>query len=407
MSYVKAHRRQAGVGSMLAAVLLALLQVACGGGGGGDNSAAPPAASAPTNLQTVMVGPGAANGINLLYTSVVVCTPGDTASCRTIDRVLVDTGSVGLRLLASVVPASLRLAQRTTPGGALVECTQFADGYSWGPVKTADVRLGGETLRSVAVQIIGDPAYPNVPADCSATGAPENTVDTFGSNGVLGIGNFADDCGDRCARSTAAGLYYACSASGCGGTPLPQAQQLQQPVTLMATHNNGVVLRLPAVDAEGAVGVTGTLVFGIGTETNNGLGTARVYTVNPNTGTLPVTANGVTYAASFVDSGSNATFFPSTMPRCGSGFYCPASPQTISALLQGLNGNNAAFSFTVANADEMRTQHPTFGALPRLGGPAFGASAVDLGLPFFFGRSIYTAIEGRQTPGGVGPYVAF
>ncbi|MBC7513907.1 MAG: DUF3443 family protein [Herminiimonas sp.] len=392
---------------MLVTVLLSLLQVACGGGGGGDSGTAPPVASTPANLQALTVGPGPGNGINHVYTSVVVCTPGDTASCRTIDRILVDTGSVGLRLLASVVPVSLRLAQRTTGSAALVECTQFADGFSWGPVKTADIRLGGETLRSVAIQVIGDPAYAAVPADCSATGTAENSVDTFGSNGVLGVGNFADDCGDICARSTAAGVYYACTAFGCNGTTVPQAQQLQHPATLMVTHNNGVIVRLPGVDADGAVGVTGSLVFGIGTETNNGLGAARVYTVDPFTGTLPVTANGITFAASFVDSGSNATFFPSTLPPCSRAFYCPASPQTISALLQGLNGNNTAFSFTVANADALFRDHPTFGILPKLAGPAFGANAVDLGLPFFFGRSVYTAIEARQTPGGVGPYIAF
>ena len=93
---------------MLVVALLSLLQGACGGGGS-DNSAPPPAAGTLTNLQALTVGPAPENGINHVYTSVVVCTPGDTASCRTIDRVLVDTGSVGLRLLASVVPTSLKL----------------------------------------------------------------------------------------------------------------------------------------------------------------------------------------------------------------------------------------------------------------------------------------------------------
>jgi hypothetical protein len=29
------------------------------------------------------------------------------------------------------------------------------------------------------------------------------------------------------------------------------------------------------------------------------------------------------------------------------------------------------------------------------------------GLPFFFGRTVFTAIDGQTTPGGVGPYFAF
>jgi hypothetical protein len=31
----------------------------------------------------------------------------------------------------------------------------------------------------------------------------------------------------------------------------------------------------------------------------------------------------------------------------------------------------------------------------------------DWGLPFFYGRTVYTAIENQSTPAGVGPYFAF
>jgi hypothetical protein len=33
--------------------------------------------------------------------------------------------------------------------------------------------------------------------------------------------------------------------------------------------------------------------------------------------------------------------------------------------------------------------------------------AFDFGVPFFFGRSVYTAFEQRSTSSGAGPYVAF
>jgi len=39
-----------------------------------------------------------------------------------------------------------------------------------------------------------------------------------------------------------------------------------------------------------------------------------------------------------------------------------------------------------------------------LGGP--GHDSFDWGLPFF-GRNVFTAIEGRSTPGGTGPYWAY
>jgi hypothetical protein len=39
--------------------------------------------------------------------------------------------------------------------------------------------------------------------------------------------------------------------------------------------------------------------------------------------------------------------------------------------------------------------------------PTLLGGVFDFGLPFFFGRNIYTAIEGKSTPGGTGPYVAY
>jgi hypothetical protein len=31
----------------------------------------------------------------------------------------------------------------------------------------------------------------------------------------------------------------------------------------------------------------------------------------------------------------------------------------------------------------------------------------DFGLPFFYGRNVFTAIEGKNTAGGLGPYFAY
>jgi hypothetical protein len=38
-------------------------------------------------------------------------------------------------------------------------------------------------------------------------------------------------------------------------------------------------------------------------------------------------------------------------------------------------------------------------------GPTPGA--IDLGLPFFFGHNVFVAIQGMNTPNGIGPYWAF
>ena len=52
-------------------------------------------------------------------------------------------------------------------------------------------------------------------------------------------------------------------------------------------------------------------------------------------------------------------------------------------------------------------------AFGNLGGPNAGMPSLhipasfDWGLSFFYGRSVYTAIEGAITPGGTGPYFAY
>ena len=87
-------------------VLLATLMTACGGGGSGDSAPVTPPVSPPivqpvpdnTLALTVDAGPaGGGRNINLLYASVTVCQPNSTSQCKTIDHVLVDTGSTGLR----------------------------------------------------------------------------------------------------------------------------------------------------------------------------------------------------------------------------------------------------------------------------------------------------------------------
>ena len=101
---------------------------------------------------------------------------------------------------SAVSSVMLRLA---SAGGSLLECTQFVDGYSWGPVALADVKIAGESAGSVPVQVIGDPGFTTVPTNCSGTGKAEDTVAAFGANGLLGVGVFAQDCGAGCVSNAA------------------------------------------------------------------------------------------------------------------------------------------------------------------------------------------------------------
>ena len=261
------------------------------------------------------------------------------------------------------------------------------------------------------VQVIGDPAFQSIPASCSNAGPPENTVQTFGANGLLGISPFLNDCGSACAQSAIAGAYYSCPASGCVPTPLPVAQQLQNPVALFSVDNNGTIIELGSIPAAGATTASGSLIFGIGTQTNNALGSAKVLANDPDTGYIVTLFNAQTYTTSYIDSGSTLYFIGTNLyPICtgtASGFYCPASVQSLSATLQGINSASSVAGFSIANADQLSQANPSFYAFDNLAAPAGDSTVFAWGLPFFYGRNVFTAIETRSTPGGPGPYVAF
>jgi hypothetical protein len=376
---------------------------------GGSPSAATPVAGAATNIQAIVVNAGPAhNYFNGAFTSVTICAPGQATVCQTIDGVLVDTGSSGLRVLSTALSLSLR-QQVGTNGAPVVECAQFLDGFTWGPVQVADVKLGGGQASSVPIQVIGETAFPNIPADCSSSGTAEDTLASLGANGILGVGLFRQDCGPACAfvGSANPGLYYVCPSSGCQSTAESLNNQVQNPAALLATDNNGVLIQLPAVASGGGVSVTGALIFGIGTQTNNALGAAKVLTVDAN-GNITTVFAGQSYPSSFIDAGSNGIYFldaPTTgLPLCSDNadFYCPTTSQALSATNRGANGATSAVSFNVGNADRFNA---TFAAISEIAGPNPGG--FDWGLGFFFGRSVFTAIEGASTPGGQGPYFAY
>ncbi len=365
--------------------------------------------AAVQNFQSITVNAGPNNDyFNGAFTSVTICAPGSSSSCQTISGVLVDTGSSGLRVLSSAL--TLNLPQQTTAAGApVVECGQFLDGVTWGPVATADLKLGGEQASSVPIQVIGGPNAPAVPSDCSSVGAPENTLGQLGANGILGVGLFRQDCGGACITTGAGnpGFYYACPSSGCVVTAESLTRQLQNPVWMFPTDNNGVLIQLPALPAGGALTSTGMMIFGIGTQSDNSLGSAKVLTVD-GSGTLPTLYGSQTYSGTFIDSGSNGIFFLDSfttgLPLCPdtADFYCPASLQTQSATIRGINGTTSAVTFNVGNVDNL---NGNFSAFNEVAGP--NAGTFDWGLSFFFGRTVFTAIEGQSTPGGTGPYFAF
>ncbi|MGB8732394.1 MAG: DUF3443 domain-containing protein [Candidatus Sulfotelmatobacter sp.] len=400
-------------------ILIFAVGLACGfstgcGGGSGSSSSTPAntITSTGANVASISVNGGpAGNYPDASFTTVTVCLPG-TSTCQTIDGILVDTGSSGLRILSSVLTLSLP-QQKASDGNPVVECLPFVSGYTWGPVQTADVEIASEKASSLPVQVLSDTEF-IAPTSCTSTGTSSDTLESLGANGILGVGLFAQDCGSYCEQvQTAAGdfnPYYECASATatCQAIGESLTQQVQNPVVLFSTDNNGVIVEFPAVSGGEAPSVSGSLVFGIATQSNNALA-GTVYAADSATGNFSTTYNGTAYTdASFIDSGSNGYFFPSTITQCGStsnapGFYCPSTIQNLSATNGGTNGTSGTVDFRIANALTLSGSDDF--ALSDLGGTF--SDGFDWGLPFFFGRNVYIAIQGQSAPGGTAPYWAY
>ena len=389
---------------------------------------------APPNVLQVVVDsgpPSLANSneiaANTLFATVTLCTP-NTNSCLQVDHVQVDTGSVGLQIMAEVFsgPGSPALQALKDPvsGVPLRECIQFADGYTWGSMVVADVQLAGRTLPAMPVHLIGDSAAGSAPADCVLPKS-ENTVAAFGANGVLGVGYFLRDCGAACVTAAQPASYYQCpgnTGSTCAATTVSLANQLQNPFAAgaFASDNKGLVISLPAVTAPSEFSATGVLYFGIGTHANNTPGAGVAFLTVDGSGTLYTTYPGFNlWPGSIIDSGSNGYFFTSAsalLKSCtnsfDSSFYCPATSIGANATIQGINGVSKSVAYTVDNADQLFTAYGT--AFPNLAGPnsisGMGAvNSFDWGLPFFFNRTVYVLFENGTIPGTAtpGPAVGF
>jgi len=468
-------------GGALAAFIVCLVVASCGGGGsssssnnfsnGGSTIAQQVAACEATlpQLQTtglasneasviVDAGPcaygvplGSPQGtapfvfivgaVNAPYTSVTVCAPG-TTTCQTIDHVLVDTGSFGLRLMSSVLNSNMALPAVQVSGAPLFECGQFAEGYLWGAVRSADIKIGGpsnvgELASGVNIEVIGDASAGTAPTACSNTGPALNDVASFGANGVLGVGLFVNDCatGTTCiAALLSTPLYYNCPSSGnCAAVDTPTQDQVSDPVASFATDFAGVVLQLPPITSTtGAENVYGTLVFGIDSAAGNNtiVSGANVYVADDfgdfyasiTSASSPYVASKETCANSFIDSGSNGLFLPTSatnLPADPNGWFDPSSLVTLGLVVTSANyyagfpsNQSPPIALTIANADTTlfpangnnNTAFNDLGGTASAGGscytgqsgtetPSNASAGIDIGLPFFYGRPVYVANE--------------
>ncbi len=407
--------RRASLAAAVAALVISLT-----GCGGSAPVATTPAAVSNTQQIVVDLGPSlngqTVGADNSLYTNVQICLPGSATTCQTIDHILVDTGSSGLRLLSTSVGLNLPYITDAS-NNTIGNCIQFPDtSFQWGPMAKVDVHLAAE-VATVPIQIVSPTNFVGPPAACSAGGVAANTISSLGAKGILGVGLFRQDCGAPCASSSPPNVYFSCPASGCTPTTVALTSQLQNPVWMFSSDNNGLSITLPAIGPTGATTVVGTISFGIGTQTDNALPANPLVQAATAKGTFTTTFGGVAYTNSYIDSGVGAYYFLDSattgLPNCGNGdaagFYCPASPVSLTAITSGPNPSSSgtivsqSIAFSVWNALTLiDSGNPAFN---NIGGPNPGAFV--WGLPFFYGRTVFIGIEGQTTPAGTGPYWSY
>jgi hypothetical protein len=374
-------------------------------------------------------GNASTNHYNGLFTTISVCLP-DTPQCQIIPNILVDTSSIGLRLLNSAlttVPANEFGTVSDSDGNHVQECVQFPDtSYVWGPVLIADVLVSGQKAPSVPIQVLGVTTFPVPLASCLTLGAGPslNSVAALGANGILGVGNSIQDCGPNCAagQTFSAYPYYVCPLNVCRPAFVPVVQQVANPVAFFSRDNNGVQITLPSIPAAGAPSLpfvnadgsgllpAGQLVFGVGTESNNALGSATLYSLDTNGNFPQVVYNSVTYdSGGSIDTSATANFLsnPVTLgiQNClDNPFYCPGSPIPVSLTTNGANGATGTVTVNIENADTLFTDNPDFSAFNNLARESLTGSGPDqfvLGLPFFYGRTVFVGIAGTTIPNNV------
>lgn len=392
------------------------------------------------NVSAVTVNIGPVPGetrINGAFTDITLCNPGSNGgspTCETIGGILIDSGSYGLRILQSQIP-SLKLPTMVDPDGNTLEnCAELLDGsYLWGPVSKADLYLGGDstsgritpTATNLLIQVISGPPASNIPTGCSNNATDRNTPQLLGANGILGVGPEPTDCTlagknycDGSIEMSPPNLYYACPSAGCLTTDSPvivnQLQQVTNPVFKVCPYCNGLSLDLPPLTSN-AASLTGRMIFGIGRLLSNPLGSATVYTLDANDH-FTSSLDGQKFGSSFIDSGTSAFLFPGHLSTCSanSQYYCPSSPSSFSAVNKGATQGEGTINFTVDNADSLFSEFPNDAAFSNLAGPegtlpscsvgslACGSDAQNTfvwGLPFFYGRSVFIALDEQSVTG--------
>jgi hypothetical protein len=398
--------------------------------------------------------------LNKPCVEVTLCDSLTGLKCETISDILLDTGSFGLRVFKSAftqlepydsnkVAKDFEFISKSNAGvnGKLVQCATFGDGTAeWGPVMKAHVILGGEEAVHIPIQVI-DRDFANYTAACMNTvdqSPPGQDAASAGFNGILGVGLFAEDCGEICQVFNTT-LYFNCDPSDTSAPPqnspckptnaLVSTEQLKNPIAALGVDNNGLIVQLPIVPQGGAESVEGNVILGIDTRTassvgyadnsaSSGLITFTAAEENPgdNFAYFKTIYRGTTYPTSFLDTGSNGLYFdaPSSavIKDCTAlsapWFFCPDSEISLQAQTQSADGLiSSIVNFKIIGLQDLFEPNRVFYNFGGDAGTGDNNSnhdptiSFDWGLPFFLGRNVYNGINGKTSSLGTGPYWAY
>lgn len=345
---------------------------------------------------------------NVIYVPVTICAPG-TNNCVNI-TVQLDTGSVGLRVNPSYLTA-LNLPVISEQSNHIAECIKYGGGATavFGPIATVDLKMGNITAHNTNIQILDANYFANeAPPSSCCSGSACNYFISGGSGGIMGTLPLVDD-----AINNGYVTYSGTPGSGSWvGTSVATEHRVQNPITMLDTHNNGYSIQIPEMSGPGALPTQSYMILGIGTAAHNTPATTITpLPLNPGNGQFLTTLNGQTSGSVF-DTGVPWIQIPPSasvpeLVQCtlGSfGFYCPTSPLTMSATLSGYTGTPSVnFQFQVKDVRTSTTTFPS-AAVPFFATPV-GEGFISWAFPIFIGRTIYFGMQGQTIWGTPGPFI--
>lgn len=349
------------------------------------------------------------NSINTPVTSVTICNNNN--KCQTINNILIDTGSVGLRIESSVIDSDLRDSLLQSPvvtndGESITQCMLFGGGYAYGSVvNAASVKIGSLYTQQIPIQLVDNNTL-NVPTSCKEKGMPIN-LPSVGINGTLGIGPISTPLPNY------AQIVYAVAADGIPvevispvGEGIPTLEV--NTFAYLNKHSNGVIFKLPNLSTPSESPISGYLILGIDTANNNQVSTNTIKLLgNPNTGWggfISTASSNPNEAYSNVeamfDSGAALLNFMNVGiqtcdPMTGLiDLYCPSSsPFALQVMLGNYNSTqNANLPLNLTLVNYLGDAIFSSVIIPSLG--LFMTANFDVyGIPAFLGKTIYVEFE--------------